>query len=207
MRKSIYNILDNGGRPFRVIVYKNNIDIYRNKNEIFGLSKEFITSYKNVDKIFIADGESYGKKCPEYVGCNILVKLPNLDLPFHIRNHHAIPKKSYIHRYLYIGLAIFEFVLEDEIVNFYAEVGNSEVPYPLAVSKNNYYLLWRCMSRDKRDVDSTFTYIPISNAPENIKPVGDYNIWSYVIEHYRIDGRYNELPYNDTMVTIHDRIC
>lgn len=47
-------------------------------------------------------------------------------------------------RYLFVGLTIYEFDTEDEIQKYSSPIGNSAVPYPVAIgSKNVYFMLER----------------------------------------------------------------
>ena len=46
------------------------------------------------------------------------------------------------HRYVYVGEKIFSFTTDHRITKYVSPVGNSDVPYPYAVDKNNvHYLL------------------------------------------------------------------
>lgn len=118
----LYEIHDNGGRPFVVEVQGKRVSVYMN----YESDKHIFTTH-SADKVFI------GKKSPtggydglspsEAEGNSILVKVGS--------------------KYIYIGSEIFEFSsLEgDTIVSYYSDIGNSDVPYPYAIGKKYVYLL------------------------------------------------------------------
>jgi hypothetical protein len=49
-----------------------------------------------------------------------------------------IGEKNY---YLFVGDTVVEFEIDDTIVEYYSQVGNSDVPYPVAVGKNYVYFM------------------------------------------------------------------
>jgi len=117
---------DNGGRPFKVVVTGKNIDIFTYIQKKDETVEEMLTgnyptkndydllikSYKNLKNIFIPKG-----------GNTILA---------HISGN----------KYLCIAEFIYEFETKNEkILKYYSHVGNSDVPYPLAVGENNVYFL------------------------------------------------------------------
>ena len=54
-------------------------------------------------------------------------------------------------KYVFVGHNIYEFKIDDTINEYYSPVGNSFVPYPVALgSKNNYFMLDKTyVSNDK----------------------------------------------------------
>tara|TARA_R110002073_G_scaffold64380_1_gene161289 strand:- start:874 stop:1842 length:969 start_codon:yes stop_codon:yes gene_type:complete len=128
---------NNGGRPFMVVFNGNNVDIYTyssNFNHERDLvPKDYyvhIKSYKNIHKKFIGTrikGDDATKLSPSFaLGNSILLKITNK-------------------RYVFIGSFIYEFEPEDEIKEYYSMIGNSDVPYPVAIGeKNVYFLIERC---------------------------------------------------------------
>lgn len=44
-------------------------------------------------------------------------------------------------QYLFIGLEIYQFTTQDEIIKFYSPIENNDVPYPFAQSKENIYFM------------------------------------------------------------------
>ena len=128
---------NNGDRPFMVVFNGNNVDIYTYSSsfnhERTLMPKDYyvhIKSYKNIHKKFIGKsikGDDATKLSPSFaLGNSILLKITNK-------------------RYVFIGSFIYEFEPEDEIKEYYSMIGNSDVPYPVAIGeKNVYFLIERC---------------------------------------------------------------
>ena len=117
-----YLIHDNGGTPFYVEIYDKEIKIFKEfkYDDILDESIKvfkFFKSILNYEKVFIGKDKAYG-----YTGNSILVKLQN-------------------NVYMYIGSNIYTFKTDEEIIKYESTVGNSDVPYPIAFSKNNVYLM------------------------------------------------------------------
>lgn len=115
---------NNGGRPYRVIIRGNHVEVLNNEEE-----PNFPISSFNCSKVFI--GKSYlndmtrfsGGYGSEFDGNSILLHLEN-------------------NKYIFIGHRIFLFESLSPIIDFKSPVGNNDVPYPYAIDEeNNYYLL------------------------------------------------------------------
>jgi hypothetical protein len=133
--KKSYHIHDNGGRPFTVVVEGRTVTIFKE-----GSADPFAT-YK-VKKVFPgkSSGKCYGsdhdpETASQFTGNSVLLQL------------------SATH-YVYIGHEIYEFTMEDPLVKYYSLVGHSDVPYPVALGKENVYFML-----DKK-------YVPRSKFPE-----------------------------------------
>jgi hypothetical protein len=116
----VYNIHDNGGRPFRVISNNKGIDIYRYDVDKKSYDMKILTIKK-----FIGYWKGYDSgKHTKYHGNSILVKET---------------KTSYVS----IGYNIQKFTIpaSEEIFDYVSPVGNSDVPYPVAFSENNVYFM------------------------------------------------------------------
>jgi hypothetical protein len=120
-----YFIHFNGGRPFLVCIKNNNVKIYI-LNEIasnLNITKNINIHYNvlikslKVKKIFIGISQ---KRI--YDGNTILLYLGN-------------------NKYIYVGDIIYEFTTKDKIIKYYSELGNSDVPYPIAISNDNVYFM------------------------------------------------------------------
>ena len=124
---------DNGGRPFKVCINDKNISIYKlpdnydyinnspNKNNYTKLIK----LYNNVKQIFIGKsvkGDDANGNNKFGLGNSLLLEIAN-------------------NKYVFIGETIYEFSTNSPITNFFSMIGNSDVPYPLALTKDNVYFL------------------------------------------------------------------
>jgi len=121
----VYYTHHNGGRPYKVIINLNNIQVFDNYSE----NQKLLLSFENTKHIFVGESpktpttefsNGYGDK---FLGNSILVRLKD-------------------DNYYFIGHSIFKFTTENQIVKYVSEVGNNDVPYPYAIdSKGRYYLM------------------------------------------------------------------
>lgn len=131
--KTTYYTCDNGGRPFKVVfdptnrqckifkIIDENLKRYSSiPIKVFSYQKAFIgkSPYFETKKKHQIQQQHYG---PEYDGNSILL---------HIKDNI----------YVFIGESIYQFY-SDEIKKFVSPVGNSEVPYPYAITNKDIHLL------------------------------------------------------------------
>lgn len=122
-----YQIHDNGGRPFICDIKGKTIQIlkairadqysYKIKNNeiVYQPFKKI-----NIQKAFVGKDDKLGKK---FDGNSILAKIKN-------NNYLAC-----------VGFQIFQFQAPEQIINYYSQVGNNDVPYPVAESENYLYFM------------------------------------------------------------------
>lgn len=131
--ENTYLIHDNGGRPFKVEITKN--DNY-SCVQIYKTTKNWNCNYETIpiltfetDKIFI--GESPLIKMTEFSGGHG-TKFDGNSILLHLCGN----------TYVFIGLEIFSFSTYGKIISYVSPVGNSDVPYPYALDEHgNIYLL------------------------------------------------------------------
>lgn len=138
-RGKSYLTHDNGGRPFLVNINKNNVEIYKQPkltfeeiDELYEKKSSYtilVKRYNNTDKIFI--GKSPLNKSTKYSGGHG----PKFD------GNTILLKLKASNRYVFIGDGIYEFDAPEEINAYYSSVGNNDVPYPVALSKNFAYFM------------------------------------------------------------------
>lgn len=122
---------DNGGRPFlvQVDISKKNVNIYKNSdNEDLleeGEYKELVCTLKNYEKVFVGEDEKHNS-----IGHSILVKLGK-------------------YNYAHICTTVTMFETTDEITEYNAPIGNSDVVYDWATGSHNIYLLCEYKYIDK----------------------------------------------------------
>lgn len=136
---NMYKIHDNGGRPFIVYISKSQnkqlVYIYKlpdntyfpyRKKRSCKIDKRYYTklikTYK-VDKVFVGEhyGEMWGLPNSFFKGNSILLKIGK--------------------KYIFIGYVIMEFTPPEEIYKYYSNIGNNDVPYPVALGKQYVYFL------------------------------------------------------------------
>ena len=123
-----YLIFDNGGRPYKVVIKGKGLDIYTYDDSVEDINYDdysiLVKSYRKLKKIFIPKGiDDRGKAWSGGKGNTILAQISG-------------------NKYLFIGPWIYEFETKNEkIIEYHSQVGNSGVPYPLAIGENNVYFL------------------------------------------------------------------
>jgi hypothetical protein len=142
-RSTRYDIHNNGARPFFVEVEGNTVTIWKNMNTTIKKDGEYIEVKKPEKKIKTLTAKEIflGKKSktgltPSPKGNTILLKLSDT-------------------RYIWIGSIVAEFdvMKGDHIVDYFSDIGNSDVPYPYAVGENNVYLVTENVAVDKSVFD------------------------------------------------------
>lgn len=133
--KKSYFIHDNGGRPFLVYLGKQTAEIYKlgNSDKDHPTKADYtklVKQYDDVEKIFIGKSPMNdmtrfsGGHGAKFDGNSILIKLSKPE-----------------NRYVFIGERIYEFTAPEQITQYFSSVGNSDVPYPVALSKNFAYFM------------------------------------------------------------------
>ena len=117
-----YFIHDNGGRPFKVQVFDNHVLVFKESNNNNDDEKqpeynERVLILDNVQQVFVGHDKRTNNQ-----GHSILIKCSS--------NH-----------YVHISSCIISFQTTDEIVDYHAPIGNSDVVYDYAVGTKYMYLL------------------------------------------------------------------
>ena len=143
-----YLIHDNGGRPFKVVVSNNHVIVYKQ-------TKEEEQRTEDLNQEIEADDKAYDKKMKRLYSHKLL-EWKNVVRVF-IGHHPPNVPKSWLgdfvsvgnsiilhvqgKTYVSIGRSIEEFEAEEPITEYLSEVGNNDVPYPIALSPNYAYLM------------------------------------------------------------------
>ena len=138
-RKKVYNIHDNGGRPFQVVIDINGIFVYE------------------IDQEATSDRDDYVYDELVYKTNNFLGYWSGYDSSPYKMNGNSILIKIKKYEYVCIGMIIFKFNTDEEILDYVSPVGNSDVPYPVAFSENNVYFMldYKFVSKDDLDTPAT----------------------------------------------------
>lgn len=129
-----YATIDNGGKSFYVSVRVKSGKI---DVEVRHYNSKFRTKFENVNKVFIGD-DTFD------LGNSILISLGE-------------------NQYVFVGDDLYSFTAPEEITEYYSEVGNSSVTYPVAGSKNYIYFM---VSEDSE-------YIPRTEFGKNVNLFGE----------------------------------
>ena len=151
-----YITLDNGGQPFLVRIEDNTVCIYNYENAKF--VKKIKLNKENGDKVFIAKGYHY-----------------NLD------NYHREDDGNSIlvrkgRTYTFIGHEIYKFKPLDKIIEYYSPIGNSAVPYPVAIGTKYVYFM----------VDHTYVPIEYFDFVSEEEMVDSYTPYYRGLERYAV---------------------
>jgi translation initiation factor IF-1 len=117
---------DNGGRPFKVVITGKNLEIFTYTQKKGKTVEEMLTDY-------------YPSKNDYTILIKSYKNLKNIFIP---KDGNTILAHISGNKYLCIAEFIYEFETKNEkILKYYSHIGNSDVPYPLAVGENNVYFL------------------------------------------------------------------
>lgn len=174
--EKVYDIHDNGGRPYKVIVKNKEISIYKQKlinpnawkyNERF--SKDYNEKVLHLTD-FIGYWYGFDTSVSEAHGNTILIQVSKYE-------------------YIIIQENIVKFETTEEIIEYISPVGNNDVPYPVAYSKNNIYFMLDNVYIPKNNFK---TEINVQNAEQLYSDFYDYKgdkiRWKNVITLYKYDG-------------------
>jgi hypothetical protein len=164
-KDTMYPIHDNGGVPFVVYVSKNNnrVSVYRRPKMGYLFPEDW-------SKNFLENLGYYTELVAEYnKPVNVLIGQDISD------NGNSIVVQISPRKYFYIGHNIYSFVTTDKIDTYFSTIGNSDVPYPVALSRKNVYfmldkvVLPRSLFPELReDGDFSDAYKNFYNLPKNI---------------------------------------
>ena len=146
-----YLVHDNGGKPFQVVINKNKVSIFKQSNQESDVYDKLVKNY-TVKKVHI--GKDKDHKQPKFSNGNtILLEFPN-------------------NKFIFVGESIFEFELakDDEFQKYFSELGNSDVPYPVLLGKNNFYSMAEKEYCSRDEFPSTYKVTDFKNAH-------DYYYW------------------------------
>lgn len=134
--QKVYTTHANGSRPFTVIVKGNSVAATKNMDTFKIVDGKFVEIPRPAKPLFSMEVKKVfvGKKSPKggYDGLTPRQAEGN-SLLLELKSGH----------YRYIGSEIYDFslVAGDEILQYYSNIGNNDVPYPYAVGKTHIYLM------------------------------------------------------------------
>ena len=135
--KSKYLVHDNGGRPFMVWKSgKNVVGIYKKTQKYYDLPDE---AREKVDSQIGDRTKLYTHLIKQY--SNVKKVLPGRDYSGYSKHGNSILLELPGSKYVYVGECIYEFTSQEPILKYYSWLGNSDVPYPVAISKNYAFFM------------------------------------------------------------------
>jgi len=128
----VFPIHDNGSVPFLVYISKDQhtVSVYRKPRNSYLHSSDWSSDFK--DNIGY-----YTELLAQYNPISILIGEDR-----NTQQHgNSILLKISPRKYVYIGHCIYSFVTSDDITRYFSDIGNSDVPYPVAISQQNAYFM------------------------------------------------------------------
>jgi hypothetical protein len=171
----VYYIHDNGGRPFKVVVRDDAVNVFRQVEDgkRFEYESQACLTISSPIRVLVGKSEENemtrfsGGFGPDFDGNTVLVETDKC-------------------AYTWIGnRGIWSFVTDNSIVSFHSPVGNSDVPYPYAVDekKNAYLLLDDVVMANGASKDDPYRAYYKSPPPEGVSGLrikGEPYNWSVV---------------------------
>lgn len=132
-----YEVHDNYGRPFKVVVEKTKVTVVNDKESV-------VKTYK-VSKVFV--GRSTGR----------MTMSDHTAAQAHLFEGNSILLQLSPRKFAYIGHEIYEFVTTDTPVAYYSLVGNNDVPYPVLLGTKEVYMMLDHAHVRREDFPEGFT--------------------------------------------------
>jgi hypothetical protein len=156
----MYFTHNNGGRAFMVLVKGNVVEVSKRSKDNYTLDRDF--SQVDAQNAWMFNEKIATFKCEQvFVGKSYLNSMTNFSGGYGKRfdgNSFFLCTKK-LH-YIHIGNEIISFRTDEDILEYYSPVGNSDCPYAYAISENNVYIL-----------SGKNAYLPISAFPKFTKKV------------------------------------
>ena len=188
--ENTYLIHDNEGRPFKVVIKDNDLSIYKENgyndatDEIIYSIKPII-NLKNITNIFI--GKSTENEMTKFSG-GYGAHFDGNSILVYIKDN----------KYIYIGSEIFSFYSFAEIIDYKSPVGNSDVPYPYAIDKdNNYYLMIEDVVINKKNNEFEEPYDYYYNFDLLPKEINGKKIKGFYIVNEKYSFSYKPIPHKE----------
>jgi len=157
MSGKYYDIHDNFGRPFRVVVSDD------------GAKSKKVSIYKDVNMGTLKSEADYSKLIKEVKAKEIYIGKSTGHAAG--ADHRPDEAKMFVgntillqisaNKYIHIGSSIYEFEMKDKVDKYFSMVGRNDVPYPVLLGTENVYFMLEddhtYVSRDKFPEDFTNT--------------------------------------------------
>lgn len=142
-KNKIYDVHDNGGRPFRVIANVNGIFVYKNTSVGYDQPEIYSDLVLQI-KDFLGYWFGFDTTPHKFHGNSILIQLRT-------------------DKYVYVGNEIYAFMTDEKIIDYLSPVGNSDVPYPVAYGKKFVYFM---LDKEKIKINDLETEVNVANAED-----------------------------------------
>ena len=140
----VFEIHDNGGRPFIAYVSRNDDEP---KDAVIRNHPRRVCVYRVPEDVYTWEEDWKGGDDNHDLYSQLVLQLDHpqkvfigVDIADPQRNGNSMLVQTGAHTYVSIGWNIYSFTARDTIRTYYSNVGNSDVPYPVAIGENNLYL-------------------------------------------------------------------
>lgn len=155
-----YDIHDNGGRPFRVVVDGTKVTIYKDAN--IGTFEETADYSKLIKELTVKEvfvGKSTGHAAGADHGPEKANFFKGNSILLHVSGN----------KYVHIGTSIYEFQMDDNVDQYFSMVGNNDVPYPVLLGTENVYFM----------LEGDHCYLPRDMLPADLTKAQWENAYNY----------------------------
>ena len=127
----------NGGRPYLVYIKKNDVNIYSSLDNI---DASLCSNNDNENKWVYVNFVQHFTAKKVFIGESPLIRMTNYS-GGHGKQYDGNTILIYMgsNNYIRISNIIEKIYINDEIEKYYSFIGNSDVPYPMAIGKKNIY--------------------------------------------------------------------
>lgn len=143
---------DNGGRPFKVVVKKKHAKVFK---EVSGEWEYEKFRYGNRPIFEFDFAKKFVGKVPSWAEYANDREFDGNSLLF-LKSSPRRSTKRKQYEYIFVGHVIVSFKTPTPITRFTSEVGNSDVPDPIAYTKSDYYflaVLQKVSKKHMKDID------------------------------------------------------
>ena len=160
-----YDIHDNGGRPFRVVVSDH------------GAKDKKVAIYKDVNAGTLKEEADYSKLVKELTVKEVFVgkSTGNARGSDHRpdESHLFVGNSILLHvsgnKYMHVGSTIYEFQMDDKVDHYFSMVGRNDVPYPVLLGTENVYFM----------LEGDRCYLPREMLPANLSKAQWEDCYTY----------------------------
>lgn len=158
VKAKVFEIYDNGSVPFLAKIVGDTISVFKKPNGVDLPDEE--SWYEQLESVYIDDlklRRAVNQKMKEQYS-ELVWSCSNTnhiwvgkDLSEGVHGNSLLIETKPLH-YVEVGDSIFSFTTQDPVTHYFSNMGNSGVPYPVAVTETSFLLMSSHTSVSKKDV-------------------------------------------------------
>lgn len=160
VKAKVFEIYDNGSVPFLAKVVGNTISVFKKPNGVDLPDEE--SWYDQLESVYSDDlklrravsqkmMEQYSELVWSCSNTNRIWVGKDWDLSEGVHGNSLLIETKPLH-YVELGDSIFSFTTQEPVTHYFSNMGNSGVPYPVAVTDTSFLLMSSHTSVSKKDV-------------------------------------------------------